>query len=87
MQTIRILQNGQVKLPEFIRSVHKWKIGQELIIMNSGDGVLLTSTALFEPMTLDDVAGCLHYTGQAKTLEDMEKAIAEGVVKTYYDRR
>ena len=86
MQTTRILHDGQVKLPEYIRNMHKWEDGQELMIINSSEGVLLTSTSLFEPTTLDDVAGCLRYTGQMKTLEDMEKAVAEGVVSTYYDR-
>jgi bifunctional DNA-binding transcriptional regulator/antitoxin component of YhaV-PrlF toxin-antitoxin module len=87
METTRVLEHGQVVLPEFIRRVHKWNVGQELIIVNIGEGVLLTSKTLFEPTTLDDVAGCLKYTGKAKTLEDMDRAIAEGVKKTYASRR
>lgn len=32
------------------------------------------------PVTrLDEVAGCLHYTGPAKTLSDMDAAIRKGV--------
>ena len=87
METTRVLGNGQVILPEFIRRVHEWNVGQELIIVNIEKGVLLTSKALFEPTTLDEVAGCLKYTGTAKTLEDMEQAIAKGLRKTYADRR
>jgi hypothetical protein len=30
-------------------------------------------------VTLDDVAGCLAYQGQPKTLEDMERELAEGL--------
>lgn len=30
-------------------------------------------------VTLDDVAGCLAYQGQPKTLEDMETELAEGL--------
>ena len=58
-------------------------VGQELIIVDSDEGVLLTPKAIFgtifEPTTLDEVAGCLHYTGRAKTLDDMQRAIEEGV--------
>ena len=34
------------------------------------------------PVTrLEDVAGCLHYSGPAKTLADMEAAIRTGVAE------
>ena len=87
METTRVLEHGQVILPEFIRRVHQWNVGQELRIVNIGEGVLLTSTPLFEPTTLDEVAGCLQYAGPAKTLEDMEQAVATGVRTTYAGRR
>jgi len=54
-----------------------------LIILNIGKGIFLTSkaffetTKLFEPTTLNEVAGCLEYRGKAKTLEEMENAIRE----------
>ncbi|GEM_PF-670113 len=32
---------------------------------------------LFPPTRLEDVAGCLRYTGQAKTIEEMDAAVAE----------
>lgn len=36
------------------------------------------------PVTrLEDVAGCLHYTGPAKTLADMEAAIRKGVAEQW----
>jgi len=31
-------------------------------------------------ITLDEVAGCLAYQGQPKTLEDMERELAEGLL-------
>jgi bifunctional DNA-binding transcriptional regulator/antitoxin component of YhaV-PrlF toxin-antitoxin module len=86
MDTIQVLEHGQVVLPEVIRRAHHWDIGQELLVVDRDEGVLLTSKALFEPTTLDEVAGCLHYTGRAKTLDDMQQAIAEGVKQTYANR-
>lgn len=87
MGTTRLLDQGQIVLPEFIRRVHKWSIGQELMIVNIEEGVLLTSKAIFRPTSLDEVAGCLNYKGTAKTLEDMDKAVAKGVKKKYAGRR
>ncbi|MCX7048049.1 MAG: hypothetical protein NTX50_21500 [Candidatus Sumerlaeota bacterium] len=37
------------------------------------------SKAPFAPTRFEDVAGCLHYKGPAKTLEEMEAAIEKGV--------
>lgn len=83
MERIQVLEHGQVVLPEVIRRTHHWDVGQELFVMDSRDGVLLTSKPLFEPTTLEDVAGCLQYAGPAKTLDEMREAIAEGVKQTY----
>jgi hypothetical protein len=33
--------------------------------------------------SLNDVAGCLRYTGSAKSLDEMEDAIARGVKKEW----
>lgn len=38
----------------------------------------------FPETTLEEVAGCLEYKGEAKTLEEMEAAIAKGVVEDKY---
>ncbi len=86
METARVIEHGQVVLPEFIRRIHNWNVGQELMIVNIGEGVFLTSKTLFKPTTLNEVAGCLKYTGTAKTLEDMKQSIAKGVRKTYAGR-
>ncbi len=86
MQIARILKDGTLKLPEFIRAAYNWEVGQELIIMNSGEGIFLTSKSPFEPTTLDEVAGCLNYKGRAKTLEEMENAAAKGVAEACHDR-
>jgi hypothetical protein len=40
----------------------------------------LKNNSPFPTATLDDVAGCLAYQGQPKTLEDMEKELAEGLL-------
>lgn len=47
-----------------------------------GDGILLKRKKLFPETKLDDVAGCLKYQGKAKTLEDIDNAIRQGVEKS-----
>lgn len=42
-------------------------------------GDLLNPNISFSATKLDDVAGCLKYLGKAKTLEDMDNAIRQGV--------
>jgi bifunctional DNA-binding transcriptional regulator/antitoxin component of YhaV-PrlF toxin-antitoxin module len=84
VETTRLLQQGQVILPEALRNAHKWETGQEFLVLNLEDGVLLKPKPLFAPRQLDEVAGCLRYSGKPKTLTDMENAIAEGV-KPYHD--
>ncbi len=86
METTQVLEHGRIVLPEVIRRAHRWKVGQELLIVESRDGVLLTTPPLFEKTRLDEVAGCLQYNGQSKTLDDMNKAIAEGVKQTCANR-
>ena len=44
-----------------------------------GDGILLKSAAVFEETQINDVVSCLKYTGEARSLEDMELAILRGV--------
>ncbi|GAK52511.1 Asr3467 protein [Candidatus Moduliflexus flocculans] len=83
--TTRLTPQGQVALPESLRAAKHWEVGQEFLVMVVDDGIFLKPKPLFEPTTLEDVAGCLHYAGTPKTLIEMEHAIAEGV-KQRYDR-
>ena len=44
-----------------------------------GDAVLLRPLKSFKPTALKDVIGSTGYTGKARSLGDMEKAIARGI--------
>jgi AbrB family looped-hinge helix DNA binding protein len=79
MATTKLSSKGQVIIPKPVRAAHGWEAGQELIVVDMGDGVLLKPKAPFPPSDLDNVAGCLKYKGKAKTLAEMENAIARGV--------
>lgn len=77
METTKLSSQGQVTIPQSLRE--QWEEGQELIIINMGDGILLKPKKVFPETQLDEVAGCLNYQGKVKTLEEMEQAIAQGI--------
>ena len=79
MKTIKLSSKGRVTIPKSARSVHHWEVGQELMVVDVGDGILLKPKAPFEESTLDDVAGRLSFDGKAKTLDEMDAAIAVGI--------
>ncbi|NJN39268.1 MAG: AbrB family transcriptional regulator, partial [Acaryochloridaceae cyanobacterium CSU_3_4] len=43
-------------------------------------------TNIFKETTLAQVAGCLHYSGASKSLEDFEEAIRLGVAEQWHGR-
>ncbi|MGI2907896.1 AbrB/MazE/SpoVT family DNA-binding domain-containing protein [Tolypothrix sp. VBCCA 56010] len=82
----KISDEGQVIIPETLRKAHGWEVGQELIIIEMGDGILLKPKKSFPETTLDNVAGCLKYQGTPKTIEDMDNAIRQGVEESWHGR-
>lgn len=79
METTRLSRKRQVILPKSVRESHHWLPGTEFVIEDTPDGVLLRPAKSFKPTRLEDVIGCTGYKGPAKTLEEMEVAIAKGV--------
>ena len=79
MNTTKLSSKGQVIIPKSVRSAHRWEAGQELVVADVGDGILLKPKAPFDESTLDEVAGCLRFDGKAKTLDEMNAAIAVGI--------
>jgi len=55
----RLSSKGQVIIPKLVRKSHHWEAGQELIVVDTGDGVLLKPKNAFPESSIDDVAGCL----------------------------
>ena len=83
METTRLSSKGQVIIPKALRDAHHWEAGQELVAIDTGDGILLKLKNPFRETTLEDVAGCLNYLGEPKSLEEIEAAIRQGVMKQY----
>jgi len=86
MTKTRLSSKGQVIIPAQIRAAHHWEAGQELTVIDTGDGILLKPKSPFEKSSLDELAGCLQYEGSAKVLQEMEEAIRQGVMEGLNDR-
>jgi AbrB family looped-hinge helix DNA binding protein len=86
MPTTTLSSKGQVIIPKPVRDAHQWKPGQRLEVIDTDNGILLKTAEPFPETTIADVAGCLRYQGKAKTLTEMEQAIAKGVKETFGDR-
>ncbi|ARV61227.1 AbrB family transcriptional regulator [Nostocales cyanobacterium HT-58-2] len=90
--TIWKSQNCPVAIiPKSLREAHRWEVGQELIAIDMGDGILLKPKkpfpeTTFPETTLDDVAGCLNYQGKPQSLEDIDNAIRQGIEELWYGR-
>lgn len=85
MEVTHLSNTGQVIIPKALRDAHRWEAGQELIAIDMGDGILLKPKKPFRETTLEDVAGCLKYTGKPKSIDELEDAIRQGVEEQWHD--
>ena len=79
METTRLSSKGQVILPKAVREARNWQPGTEFTVEEVDEGVLLRPVKPFKPTTLEEVVGCTGYRGPARSLDDMERAVARGV--------
>ena len=75
METTKLSSKGQVILPVSIRLANQWQAGVEFAVENTADGVLLRPIKSVAATTLDEVIGCVGYTGKAHSVKDMDAAI------------
>ena len=74
--TTTVSTKGQVILPKAIRLRRQWEPGTRLLIEDTPDGVLLKAAPVFALTRHEYVAGMLAYREPAKTLEEIDAAIA-----------
>jgi AbrB family looped-hinge helix DNA binding protein len=85
MASVKLSSKGQVIIPKPIRDAYHWENGQELMLIDTGNGILLQPKAPFVESALDEVAGCLRYSGKPKSITDMDMAVAEGLKAQLHD--
>ncbi len=80
MQTTRISSKGQVVIPKSIRDAYQLNNGQELEVEVVSQGILLKIKNKRKKSTFSDLIGCTAYQGKAKTLDEMEDSIKQGIL-------
>ncbi len=78
MSTTTMSSKGQVVLPKEVRDRLGWKAGLTFEVVEAGRSVVLRPIPEVQPKTVDEVYGCLAYSGPPKSLEEMEEGIAFG---------
>lgn len=83
MTTTVLSSKGQVIIPKPVRTAHHWATGERLIVVDTAEGVLLKPLSKLKATRLDDVAGCLPYSGPAKSVEEMNAALQQSIKETF----
>lgn len=78
MSSTRMSAKGQVVIPQEVRARHAWGPGTEFAVEEAGNSVILRPVGTDLRAEVDDLVGCVGYTGPARSLADMEEAIARG---------
>jgi len=76
--TVRLSTKGQLVIPREVRERHGWKAGTVLAVEDLGDVVVLRVALEVQATTVDDLLGLVPHDGRARSLEEMEDAIARG---------
>jgi AbrB family looped-hinge helix DNA binding protein len=84
METTRLSSKGQVIIPKAIRHAHRWEAGLDLIVIDTGDGILLKPKTPFESTKLADVAGLFKDRVAAKSDAEIAAALKTEVIRSWY---
>lgn len=76
-RTTVVSTKGQIILPKVIREHRRWEAGTRLLVVETEDGVLLRAAPVFAPTDPADVFASLPHRGAAKSLDEMNSAIAD----------
>lgn len=70
---------GQLIIPKVLRDLHHWTTGQEFIVENCENGLILHQSKKGQSENVDELLGCANYHGKRKSIEEMEEAIEKGI--------
>lgn len=79
----RLSSKGQVVIPQEIRKMNHWLPGQELIAVNTDEGVLFKPKRAFAATTVEDLTKFRPYKGKTKSVEEMNDAVREQIVSRW----
>ena len=81
MDIIRVSTKGQIVIPKGVREAHQWEAGQELLLVDTPEGVFIKAKPREGAVTVADVAGCLskYRKPHPVSVEEMDAAIAQHI--------
>lgn len=85
METTKLSSKGQVIIPKALRSIHHWEPGLELMVIDTGAGLLLKPKAAFAPSELSEVYGMFADKVAPRTDAQIEAALADDMRRTWRD--
>lgn len=86
METTKLSSKGQVIIPKAFRSAHHWESGLELMVIDTGDGLLLKPKAPFAPAELSEVFAMFKGKVATRTDEEIETALVQDLRRKWRDR-
>jgi AbrB family looped-hinge helix DNA binding protein len=86
METTKLSSKGQVVIPKSLRNSHHWEAGLELMVIDTGDGLLLKPKAPFATTELADVAGIFKGKVPPRTDEEIAAVLLEDVRRRWHGR-
>ncbi len=78
MASATLSTKGQIVIPKEFRESHGLVAGTKFEVEFTRGALVLRPVGAPRQTTLGEIAGCLKFSGPAKTLEEMEAGIAEG---------
>ncbi|VXD20677.1 Transcriptional regulator, AbrB family [Planktothrix paucivesiculata PCC 9631] len=86
MEITKLSGQGLVQIPPSLQTIYGWQEGQEILVIDTGEGILLKAKKPFPETRLEQVAGCLKYQGEPQSIEAFNDAIRQGIEEVWYDR-
>ncbi len=86
METTKLSSKGQVIIPKAFRTSLHWQAGLELLVIDTGDGLLLKPKAPFAATELAEVFALFKDKVSAKSDQEIDAALVQEMRGKWRDR-
>jgi AbrB family looped-hinge helix DNA binding protein len=79
----RISTKGQIVLPKALRDRQGWRPGDELVVEERSEGVMLRREVKYTPSRMEDVFGSLGPSDRVVSIEEMNQGVLEEAARRW----
>ncbi len=79
----RISTKGQIVLPKALRDRRGWRPGDELVVEERSDGVMLRREVKYAHSRMEDVFGSLGPSDQVVSIEEMNQGVLDEAARRW----